>query len=209
VNDQEHVYDFKIKSGKLVVRYHLDAQNGMMPKRIDYFQVAEPLFLFRFVKIQQYASQNGVFIPADATVYDLVHGNESKWTAEKRIHATQIETQVRLKPEDFDIQFPPGTKVQDHIVGIDYHVKDKATEYTDPDQSRRNDLVTVDDKTHTAATVATPAKTPPDLIRAIGGIPLNPAPTRRNTLPMWGLLALAALTVFFAAIYRVRRVHNH
>jgi hypothetical protein len=151
VAGQASVYDFTSSDGKSLCRYHLDPQNGMMPKRIDFFHMPGQ-FLYRFIKIPRYECRDGVFIPAEATLFDFATGTDNAWQAEHHFQARQIDTRVNFTPADFDIVFPPGTYVNDRIADISYFVSAAGAEFIDPDQSPRSPLAAVTD-----AAVSAPA----------------------------------------------------
>jgi hypothetical protein len=125
-----HVLDYRSNDGKHVFRYHLDPDSGMMPVKVEYFDV-EPsgsLFLFRFFTVEKYErTANGTYVPKESTLHDFAtQGKDGSVDVgcEKRFSMQSFEENVAFPAEEFRFTFPHGARVDDNILGISYKVGD-------------------------------------------------------------------------------------
>ena len=132
---------------------------------------------------------------------------------ERRLKVEQVKVNGDLTQEDFDIQFPPGTWVYDHIYGIGYvvgitsldgvtdTVLDKITEAARADQPSPNGVPTETDgkqQTQTDTESTSPTKE---------GKPVGSVGGSGNSHP-WILISVvlsAALLVIIAFVSRRRK----
>ena len=111
---KRHTWEFRSKDGKRVVRYWLDPDNGMMPMRIETYQVAESLFLNGIVEIRSYEKHGGAFFPVEAIFYHNIGGKPGTWDSKDLHRLKKVETAVRFTPTDFNPEFAPHVRVSDH-----------------------------------------------------------------------------------------------
>ena len=117
VEGRKYTWEFRSKDGKRVVRYWLDPDNGMMPMRIETYQVAEPLFLNGIVEIRQYEKHGDTLFPVEATFYRNMGGKPGTWDSKDVHRLMKVETAVRFTPTDFNAEFSPDVRVRDHRSG--------------------------------------------------------------------------------------------
>jgi hypothetical protein len=190
-----HVYDFKYKAGRSLVRYHLDPSNGMMPVRIQHFYTPEPLFLYYDVQISRYENTAGVFIPVEATLRSC-GGKEDAVEIEEHVKATKVEVGVKFEPAEFDIKFPVGTYVTDHIANVSYRVGHFSGEPEDiRDLAKKADAL--DTKLHDSADASAPEGRRSAQLR-----------TGSRDFGMWGIILIAALIAIIALVYHSRRARG-
>lgn len=121
--------DFKTKEND-IHRYHLDPEQGMMPVRIEYFDIFRDgsLSLFRFYTVEKYElTPNGTYFPLESTQHDIApKGIDGPLKVGSRTKSTltHYEENVDFPESEFRYTFPKGTRVQDHILDIDYTVKE-------------------------------------------------------------------------------------
>jgi hypothetical protein len=122
-------YEFRSKTESVAYRYYLDAGSGMMPRKIEYFDLdpKTPPFLYRFKVITRYAQYNGVLLPSQATVCDMVYPATPQhpivWFVEEHLTLTKAEVGKAIPKDTFNFTFPAGTLVHDRIAHIDYTVR--------------------------------------------------------------------------------------
>ncbi len=131
--ESENILDFDT-DGKILTRYHLDPDHGMMPSRIEYNQILEAggLFIFRFYTVEKFTrTESGAFLPAESTVHDFARKQEDgtiRVDKTYRFSMTAYEENVQFVPEEFTYEFPKGTFVRDNRTKTQYTVGKDETE---------------------------------------------------------------------------------
>jgi len=128
-----NVLDFVSEDNKLLTRYTLDPAQGMMPTRIEYYQIVKEkegeLFLYRYFTVEEYThTDNGAFLPHKSTVHDFARKREDGSISVDKTHAyemTAFQVNVQFNPDEFRYTFPEGVHVQNHTVNSSYKVGDK------------------------------------------------------------------------------------
>ncbi len=112
VNGSEHSWEFRSRDGKRLVRYRLDPDRGMMPTRIETYQVSEPLFMLRMVEIRRYDKHGATFFPAEATFYNNI--GTGTWDSKDVHYLRTVDIGVTYAPADFNLEFASDVDVSDH-----------------------------------------------------------------------------------------------
>lgn len=119
VDESGLVLDFRCNN-KVLFRYHLDPEHGMMPTRIEYHQIVKDggLFLFRYYTVEAYSrTEEGVYVPSECTVHNCLRHKEDGTIGDLLLSTytlTSFEEVEKFAPEEFVFTFPEGTRVADH-----------------------------------------------------------------------------------------------
>ena len=130
VGESGNDLDFVTENSTLLTRYFLDPAQGMMPIRIEYYNVPADKdaewFLFRFFTVEEYMhTERGAWLPRKSTVHDLARKREDGSISVDKIYAydmTAYEENVQFAPDEFVLHFPQGTFVTDNMVNKHYTV---------------------------------------------------------------------------------------
>jgi len=125
LKDGENLVEVRSDEGKSAIRYHLSSRYGMMPVEIEYFQVLSNggLFLYRVVKIEKYLeTKQGSYLPESGVTYEFASRDDGKltWRVEERFKLIKSETGLDIPDSEFQLTFPPGTRVTDYTIDVDY-----------------------------------------------------------------------------------------
>lgn len=124
-NEGQAIIEFRDKTGKSAKSYSLDSRFGMMPAKIEFFDIMKngDLFLYRVVKIDNYLqTKQGAYIPESGTIYDFAsrESGQLKWQVEDRFKLTKSEIGIDIPDSEFELKFPPGTSVTDYTIDVNY-----------------------------------------------------------------------------------------
>ena len=121
------VIDLKKTDGD-IYRYHLDPNQGMMPVKVEFFDIRKDgsLALRRVFTVEKYReTQNGAFYPAASTLHDFVSVERDgtvKSRVEQQYEMMDLQENVQFSDDEFILSFPPGTVVTDFILDHTYTI---------------------------------------------------------------------------------------
>jgi hypothetical protein len=133
LDSNKNIVEIRNKESSYAIKYYLDSQNGMMPQKIEYYQVLPDgnLFLYQFFVVEKYKqTDNGSYIPEECTLYDYAHsdGNSTTWEVEEKYKLNQLEVDTDIQNSEFVFKFPAGTRVDDYIANVSYRVLETGVE---------------------------------------------------------------------------------
>jgi len=105
-------------TSQVCIRVYFSVDHGYTPIKYDYMKRNKVSVTFEVHSLEQVAQ--GLWFPSSGVIYRAGDKRVNAWKA-----ATKILVNQELTEKDFDIKFPPGTKVQDEIKGVEYIVKSK------------------------------------------------------------------------------------
>jgi len=103
------------------LRVYFSVHHGYAPVRYEYMRGGEPGFEQVAFTVEVHSLEQvgeGLWFPSSGVINRTGDKQVDAWQATSKILVNQ-----GLAEKDFDVEFPPGTKVQDEIKGVEYVVK--------------------------------------------------------------------------------------
>ena len=111
--------DFLQRQTKQVCRrVYFSVDHGYTPIKYDYIRQNEVFLTFEVQSLEQVAQ--GLWFPSSGVINRAGDKQVDVWQATSKILVNR-----GLAEKDFDVEFPPGTKVRDEIKGMEYVIKPK------------------------------------------------------------------------------------
>ena len=114
-DEENHVIDFIANSTNLV-RYTLDPKHGMMPVRIEYYQIVStgPLFLYRYQTFGKYIrTKSGAYLPQETTTFET-NNDKDGYSRKTVFEMTNFDDNASFSPAEFTYTFPQEAHVRDN-----------------------------------------------------------------------------------------------
>lgn len=109
--------DFLAKNGKPYRQVYLSVDHGYAPVRLAYVSPIDGSVAASKEILELREIAKGIWFPVRGTVPDSNNVYEAK----------KVQVNRGLTKDDFDIQFPPGTRVVDEILGLEYVIQPSAS----------------------------------------------------------------------------------
>jgi hypothetical protein len=100
---------------QVCVRIYFSVDHGYTPVRYEYMRGENPQLTFEISSLEQVG--DGLWFPSSGVINCTDKKRVDAWKATSKILVNR-----GLTEKDFDVKFPPGTKVQDEIKGTEYTV---------------------------------------------------------------------------------------